>query len=50
LLFNTSFTEFASLAGRGSDNKVLVFKISEAITQTLDVIIANAIAKAENEG
>jgi hypothetical protein len=29
---------------------VLVFKISEAITQALDVIIANAIAKAENEG
>jgi len=27
-----------------------VFKISEAITQALDVIIANAIAKAENEG
>jgi hypothetical protein len=27
-----------------------VFKISEAITQALDIIIANAIANAENEG
>jgi hypothetical protein len=28
---------------------MLVFKISEAITQALDIIIATAIAKAENE-
>jgi membrane-bound serine protease (ClpP class) len=41
---------FAPVAGAGSDNKVLVLKISGAITPASDDIIANAIAKAENEG
>ena len=41
---------FAHVAGAGSDNKVLVLKISGAITPASDDIIANAISKAENEG
>jgi len=41
---------FASVAGAGADNKVLVLEISGAITPASDDIIANAIAKAENEG
>jgi membrane-bound serine protease (ClpP class) len=40
----------AHVAGAGSDNKVLVLKISGAITPASDDVIANAIAKAENEG
>lgn len=41
---------FAHVAGAGSDNKVIVLKISGSITPVSDDIIANAIAKAENEG
>lgn len=41
---------FAHVAEAGSDNKVLVLKISGAITPASDDIIANAIAKAENGG
>ena len=41
---------FAPVAGAGADNKVLVLEISGAITPASDDIIANAIAKAENEG
>jgi membrane-bound serine protease (ClpP class) len=40
---------FASIAGAGPDDKVLVLEISEAITPASDDIIANAIKKAENE-
>lgn len=40
---------FAPAAGAGPENKVLVLKISEAITPASDDIIANAIATAENE-
>ncbi|MFZ2497975.1 MAG: nodulation protein NfeD [Methanosarcina sp.] len=40
---------FASIAGAGPDDKVLVLEISEAITPASDDIIANAIEKAENE-
>ena len=41
---------FVPVAGAGPDNKVLVLEISEAITPASDDIIANALAKAENEG
>jgi membrane-bound ClpP family serine protease len=41
---------FVSIVATGSDNKVLVLKISGTITPALDDIIANAISKAENEG
>ncbi len=41
---------FAHVAGAGSDNKVIVLKISGAITPASGDIIANAISKAENEG
>jgi len=41
---------FAPLAGAEPEDKVLVLEISEAITPASDDIIANAIAKAENEG
>jgi membrane-bound serine protease (ClpP class) len=41
---------FAHVSVGGSDNKVLVLKISGAITQASDDIIANAISKAENKG
>ena len=41
---------FVPIAGAGPENKVLVLEISEAITPASDDIIANAIAKAENEG
>jgi membrane-bound serine protease (ClpP class) len=40
---------FVPVAGAGPDNKVLLLDISEAITPASDNIIANAIAKAENE-
>ncbi len=40
---------FVPVAGAGSENKVLVLEISEAITPASDDIIVNAIAKAENE-
>lgn len=40
---------FAPAAGAGPENKVLVLKISEAITPASDNIIADAIARAENE-
>ena len=37
---------FAHVAGAGSDNKVLVLKISGAITPASDDIIANAIVES----
>lgn len=40
---------FAPLAGAEPEDKVLVLEISEAITPASDDIIANAIAKAEDE-
>jgi membrane-bound serine protease (ClpP class) len=40
---------FSPAAVAGSENKVLVLKISEAITPASDDIIANALAKAKNE-
>jgi membrane-bound serine protease (ClpP class) len=40
---------FAPVAGAGPENKVLVLRISEAITPASDDIITSAIAKAENE-
>lgn len=40
---------FAPAAGAVPENKVLVLKISEAITPASDDIISNAIATAENE-
>jgi membrane-bound serine protease (ClpP class) len=40
----------AHVAGAGSDNKVLVLKISGVITPASDDVLANAIAKAETEG
>lgn len=40
---------FTPAAVTGPENKVLVLKISEAITPASDDIIADAIAKAENE-
>jgi membrane-bound serine protease (ClpP class) len=45
----TLIAVFVPVAGAGSENKVLVLEISEAITPASDDIIANAIAKAENE-
>ena len=45
----TLIAVFVPVAGAGPDNKVLVLEISEAITPASDDIIANAIAKAENE-
>ena len=52
VLFLCSFliAIFANVSGAGSDNKVLVLKISGAITPASDDIIANAISKAENGG
>lgn len=40
---------FVPVAGAGPENKVLVLRISEAITPASDNIITSAIAKAENE-
>ena len=40
---------FAPVAGAEPENKVLVLRISEAITPASDNIVADAIAKAENE-
>jgi membrane-bound serine protease (ClpP class) len=40
---------FVPAAGAESENKVLVLRISEAITPASDDIVAGAIAKAENE-
>lgn len=40
---------FVPAAGAGPENKVLVLKISEAITPASDDLVANAIARAENE-
>jgi membrane-bound serine protease (ClpP class) len=40
---------FAPVTEAGSEDKVLVLEISEAITPASDDIIANAIEKAENE-
>ncbi len=41
---------FGSIVATGSNNKMLVLKISGAIIPASDDIIANAIAKIENEG
>ncbi len=49
-LCNILIATSAHVVGAESDNKVLVLKISGAITPASDDIIANAIAKAENEG
>jgi membrane-bound serine protease (ClpP class) len=50
LLCSILIAIFAHVAGAGPDNKVLVLKISGAITPASDDIIANTIVKAENEG
>jgi membrane-bound serine protease (ClpP class) len=50
LLCSILIAIFAHVAWAGPDNKVLVLKISGAITPASDDIIANAIVKAENEG